>query len=98
MAVKASNNRKAFQMEWILYRYRVYRLLRNDYSGVEAWRYSAGYRLHMLDGLTPMLAVEWEKTFGVVGRPRFSTSLGVNAKLFVGRFAPTQGNFDEEKS
>ncbi|WP_271899453.1 hypothetical protein [Candidatus Phyllobacterium onerii] len=58
-------------MEWVLYRYRVYRALRYEYSGVDAWRYSAGYKQHMLDGLTPELAVEWEKTFGVVERPYF---------------------------
>jgi len=53
-------------MEWLLFRYRVYRVLRSDYNGPDAWRYSAGYKQHMLDGMTPMQAVEWEKTFGIV--------------------------------
>jgi hypothetical protein len=61
-------------MEWMLFRYRVYRVLRYDYSGLDAWKCSARYRQHMLDGLTPMLAVEWEKTVGFVERPVFGRS------------------------
>ena len=72
-------------MEWMLFRYRVYRVLRHDYNGLDAWKYSAGYKQHMLDGLTPMLAVEWEKTFGFVERPDFGRSLNDQRQNLRGR-------------